>query len=58
MTRYLAVPLKDRRGHHVGWLVYPLPLGSMSRSAGRYIGPFAKQRARARARKLSRGGRS
>lgn len=52
--RYLAVPVKDRKGRHAGWRVYRLPLGNGTPAAARFAGPFAGQRARRRARKLSR----
>jgi hypothetical protein len=53
--RWLAVPVKDRSGRHLGWSVYSLPIGPRSRVGGRFRGPLAKQRAEARARKLCEG---
>jgi hypothetical protein len=56
MARYLAVPVKDRHYRPDGWRVYALPIGNSSRAAASFHGPFARQRAERRARKLSRGG--
>jgi hypothetical protein len=53
--RYLAVPVQTREGRAAGWRVYRLPVGNGTPAAGSFRGPFAGQRARLRARKLSRG---
>jgi hypothetical protein len=54
--RHLALPVRDREGNDDGWIVAELPVGNGTPVPARYRGPFARQRAEAKARALSRKG--